>query len=242
MDDNQRLFLPSGYVANRPQSADSAGADYWGDHPTYRSLHFQAPVYRLAARRARQLGARVVVDIGTGSGDKFARFFGQIPNCSLMGIDQQSGIKLASRRFGNIQWIAGDLESAEVWTQLDRIMPDLVLCADVIEHVVDPEALLSRLRRYLRGGVLIMSTPDRNLVEGNPPLGPPINPLHVREWTAPEFRKLVLRNGFSVVRDHHLLPREYSLNHVEAARVVRRLLRGQVVPDTRHCQVFELIA
>ena len=70
---------------------------------------------------------------------------------------------------------------------------DLVICADVIEHVKDPERLLDRLEE-LCGRCLILSTPARDLVPYvKNRLGPPLNPYHYREWSRFEFAEFVAR-------------------------------------------------
>jgi SAM-dependent methyltransferase len=47
-------------------------------------------------------------------------------------------------------------------SDLDDAGYDLILCTEVIEHIVDSQAALREMRRLLRpGGVLILSTPQR---------------------------------------------------------------------------------
>jgi hypothetical protein len=68
---------------------------------------------------------------------------------------------------------------------------DLVICADVIKHVDDPDALIGFLVKRARYWIVV-STPDRDLMYGYRLInkhyhGPPKNPSHIREWTMPEF-------------------------------------------------------
>ena len=233
------LFLPVGYRENPPQSADSAGAPYWGD-PTENDVRYQVPVYRYAQRRTRQLRAETILDVGSGSGDKLAEFFGALRGVRIVGADQPSGVEIARQRFRDLEWVSGDFESPDFWQELRQISPDIIICADVIEHLEDPIQFLDRLRAISANGRLIMSTPDRGKL-GSAPLGPPANPRHVREWTMQELAQLVEANGFRIVTQKSLLPRRYTVSRTEFNRVAWRLLHGQAVPDPRSCQLLELV-
>jgi SAM-dependent methyltransferase len=64
---------------------------------------------------------------------------------------------------------------------------DLAVSFETIEHLPDAAALLVELRRVLRpGGCLVLSTPNRAF------RGHTDNPFHVREFTGPELRDLLL--------------------------------------------------
>ena len=64
----------------------------------------------------------------------------------------------------------------------------VVICADVIEHLLDPRPLVALLAAcYQRGAIVITSTPDRLRVRGAEHRGPPPNPSHVREWAIQEY-------------------------------------------------------
>lgn len=87
---------------------------------------------------------------------------------------------------------------------------DLVVCADVIEHVADPDALMRFIARVAKDRVVI-STPDRDLVYAGRTryrFGPPANPAHVREWNMDEFNRYVAR--FLQVEKHVISNREQA--------------------------------
>jgi SAM-dependent methyltransferase len=234
------LFLPPDYRTNRPASADSAGTPFWKDGLAQNDVRYQVPVYRLAAKLARRIDPHVIIDIGCGSGDKLAEFFGT-SRARVVGVDQESAIYLARSRFPRVEWVSADLETDDVWQQLTALRPGLVICADVIEHLADPLNLLTRLRVLSAAGVVLISTPDRSRLDV-PQSGPPGNPRHVREWSAPELAQLVTANGFEVMAHHHLLPRRYSPTVLELKRVVHRALHLRAIPDRRCNQALELRA
>lgn len=62
---------------------------------------------------------------------------------------------------------------------------DAIVSSDVIEHVKEPDRLLTEIRRVLKpGGAVVISTPIR-LTEL------PLDPMHVVEWFPDEFRKII---------------------------------------------------
>jgi SAM-dependent methyltransferase len=80
---------------------------------------------------------------------------------------------------------------------------DLVVSFETIEHVPDAEALVREIRRVLKpGGHLMLSTPNRDF---GPPSRHANNPFHIREFTAPELRDLLMAS-FTHVRIHGQRP------------------------------------
>jgi SAM-dependent methyltransferase len=237
------LFLPYGYRTNPARSADAAGTPFWTpEAPTGgNDVRFQDPVYRWAARLLRQGTVRApVVDIGCGSGHKLVQRIAPVTE-QWLGVDQPSGIATASATFPEGRWLAADLATDEAWAEIETHQPGLVLCADVIEHLTDPYALLDRLHA-LAGpdGLVLLSTPNRSMLDDVPPLGPPRNPRHIREWNEDELRLLLEATRFEVVASRHLLPRRYSPTVLEAKRTVHRALHRRMVPDRRSCMAFLL--
>jgi 2-polyprenyl-3-methyl-5-hydroxy-6-metoxy-1,4-benzoquinol methylase len=147
------------------------------------------------------------MDIGCGSGDELERQV--VPAAErVIGVDQPSGISLAAARFDSVEWCAGDFAEPGLRDQLRENAPDLVLCADVIEHVEHPAALLDGLRGLLRDeSVAVISTPDRARWRDARPLGPPLNPRHVRERSAEEMELLLESADLEIVERRHVLPR-----------------------------------
>lgn len=80
---------------------------------------------------------------------------------------------------------------------------DAVVSFETVEHVADPERFVEECRRVLRpGGVLLMSTPNREL--WSPRTSKPVAAHHVREFSRKEF--LALLGGFGDVELFGQLP------------------------------------
>ena len=187
-----RLFLPSGYEA-RHQS------DYHDDRPDG-EIEYQPGVYARAARIGRHRGARTIIDVGCGHARKLAALH---PRFRLVGIDIGPNIEFCRERYRFGEWIEHDLEtSAALPLEAEQLSGAVIVCADVIEHLVDPEPALRNLKAASdRADALLISTPDRDRVPDQPPLGPPANRNHAREWSRRELATLLRWCGFE---DGHL--------------------------------------
>lgn len=235
---SDHLFLPWRYRENPPASSDRTGHAFWEGGTERNDVRYQDPVYRWAATLLRRQPSRLL-DVGCGSGDKLVRHLADHAS-EWLGVDQPSAIGLARRRFPGGSWLAADLTDESTWHELESFGADLVICADVIEHLEDPYELLRRLRRVASGGRLLLSTPDRSRLEGADRFGPPANPRHVREWSEPELRLLLDAAGLEVVAVRHLLPRRYSPTMLEAKRLAHRAFHLRAIPDRRTCMAFLL--
>ena len=69
---------------------------------------------------------------------------------------------------------------------------DAVVCFEAIEHVEDPEALVSEVERVLGGrSIFLVSSPDRSIYSDR---AGHQNPYHLAEMTRPEFETLLERH------------------------------------------------
>jgi ubiquinone/menaquinone biosynthesis C-methylase UbiE len=74
---------------------------------------------------------------------------------------------------------------------------DVVVSFETIEHIVEHDSFLSEIKRVLKkGGMLIISTPDKSIYSERDPE----NPYHVKELATDEFRELTSRHfRFSIL-------------------------------------------
>lgn len=159
---------------------------------------WQNEVYLKARAIADDRGFRTVLDIGTGSAYKLVKYFAEF---ETLGMDLPRTVKWLRRTYPTRQWT-------------DRFEPytgfDLVICADVIEHIPDPDQVLDLIEKC-RPKVAVISTPDRSLLKRGLS-GPPGNKAHVREWDFEEFAMYIGRR-FRVV-DH------FISNRIQATQVI----------------------
>jgi hypothetical protein len=118
------------------------------------------------------------------------------------------------------------LDDLAVWEHVSRLKPQLVVCSNVVERLLDPRRLLSGIRYAVsEGGMALISTTDRSKHRPETAMGPPSDPHHIREWCAEEFALLLESCGFEILRIVH--QRSSMAFLVETARPMR-VLRDDV--------------
>jgi SAM-dependent methyltransferase len=95
---------------------------------------------------------RLVVDIGAGRGDDLAALHRAISNplCYLRGVEPNE--RLRNRINDELCVCVADVEDADVEDA------DLLICIDVLEHVVDPEGWLGSIARRAKVGCILVET------------------------------------------------------------------------------------
>jgi len=154
-----------------------------------------------------------VIDVGCGSGYKLIKILGDF---NTIGIETEPCYSHLNINYPLRRWLlSGEKEKSFIlYDEMTR--PDVVICSDVIEHIINPDILLDYLLS-LNSKFYIISTPCRNILCNHPKFsniykkswnGPPINTCHVREWTIEEFKQY-MSNKFDVIRSY------YGKNQIE---------------------------
>lgn len=193
--------IKPGYRARREAlTLEHDAGDYWTPARIAAADLYQHDVYELARDCAERMGGGLrIADVGCGYPRKTMRL---APFAlAVTAFDQPTLASVVARDFPSLRFRPIDL--ARPGAAKEHF--DLVVCADVIEHLLDPDPCLGFLRDLLGShGILILSTPERDRVRGVHCLSSD-KPEHVREWNADEFGRYVRSRGFDVV-DHLLLP------------------------------------
>lgn len=136
--------------------------------------------YRFAAPSVKGLR---VLDIACGEGYGAAGLL-RAGAASLTGVDvSPQACAHAARRYG-LNTRVGDAENIP----LADASVDVVVSFETIEHLAHPEVFLTECARVLvRGGKLIVSTPNREIYDELAPN----NPYHLKELNRKEFVELL---------------------------------------------------
>ena len=197
-----RFGLPAGYQSNL-RGPRSTLSDYWNPIRVRESRRFQHHVYRWAADLVARYRLQRVVDVGCGSGWKLMHHLGPT-GATLTGMDTPQAIAVARDLGVSANLVEIDLEAP---SQSDVPRADLLICADVIEHLVDPDPAVEFMRcaAGVRGWILI-STPERCRLRGR---GTVVcgKPDHVREWSRRELLAYLRSRGLRVVQSR-LVPQD----------------------------------
>lgn len=205
MADLQNYFIKPGYRPNLQQNTFDASRDetYWTQERLELGATYQFDVYVAVIERMLADGRRNLLDVGCGPPQKLNRLLkGNALDVCL--VDQPSTSPLADRLLPRARFVGSDLESIDL--DLGARF-DAIVCADVIEHLVDPDSCLAFIRRHLaEDGLLFISTPERDVLRGEDCMESR-HAMHVREWNRAEFRMLLESRGFRIER-HILLPQQ----------------------------------
>lgn len=200
-------FLPYGYKHSQDINAthdDNRTEFYWDEYRRGISKYYQLPVYQLAKKYSRKNSK--IADIGSGPAYKLANIFRGHPN--LFAYDQANAIKIVKNLYPHIKSYAVDFESLDIHSYEQA---DIVICADVIEHVTNPDLLLGFIQSILSSsGLLIISTPCRKRLRGKYSLSSP-KKEHIREWSADEFICYLQSLGFCVKSHRFSMQFPFSL-------------------------------
>lgn len=189
----ETYFIRNGYRSRKE-------VEYFIDE-TDDTVTWQPDVYPYAATRAKEFGRDVVIDIGCGRAGKLASLAYGYPDWTFIGVDFGDNFVWCRDNHPFGEWIEVDLESAErLPIDASLVRRSIVICSDVVEHLLDPAPVLSLVHGLLveGGAVAVLSTPARECRSGYSAPGPPRNPSHVREWASDEFQALLTASGFEI--------------------------------------------
>ncbi len=172
---------------------------------------YQRDVYKFAGELAQKHNLNSYLDVGCGYPSKIKEFIH--PHIKdITGLDLAEVVDQA-KDIGFGTWKATDLEKN---FNLERKF-DLIVSADVIEHLQNPIKLLDSIRKHCTDDTyVIISTPDGDTTRKIH--GRPSNSLHVQEWNTEEFVALLKAYDFEVLEkktaiEHYNLKETYIGNY-----------------------------
>ena len=202
-------------MTSPPASVDDVGAfndrlarehsidDYYARSPLPIRLIEQK---RLAIIRemAGESAGLDLAEVGSGGGHVLRMF----PRAHLTAIDV-SDVFLETARKNlegyDVRFIKGEVDKLDLPSEsFDRI-----ICTEVLEHTVDPEAILATLARLLRpSGVAVITVPNDPLIDGlkgiirRTPVGYVLRDkiqwggdiYHIHKWKPAEFERILARH------------------------------------------------
>jgi SAM-dependent methyltransferase len=169
-----------------------------------RCWHIQRELRTWIAQR-RQAGSPVeaIYDAGAGFGQYSYWLSGKLPDARIVAIDvKEEQVADCNDFFQRIGRPQVKFEAGDVTTFQQPDTFDLVVCVDVMEHIVEDEAALRCYSTSLKpGGMLIISTPsDQGGSDVHEEGEGSFIEEHVRDgYNIDDIRAKALRNGFSKV-------------------------------------------
>jgi 2-polyprenyl-3-methyl-5-hydroxy-6-metoxy-1,4-benzoquinol methylase len=133
------------------ETYDRLWTDTWGDQQRFGPVHRRQR--EALIRLIGSLDVSSVLDVGCGSGDNLVALSEAFPRLLLAGVDvSPQALTIASRRLPTASFRPLDAQTEK----LDQRF-DLVLCNQVIEHLVDDISALRNLASMAKQWVLVAS-------------------------------------------------------------------------------------
>jgi 2-polyprenyl-3-methyl-5-hydroxy-6-metoxy-1,4-benzoquinol methylase len=204
---------------------------YWTEIRIKMSYRYQYDVYKLASKIANKISANSVLDVGCGVATKLNLFFGN--SFSVYGVDQKSAIEICQKKYKKGVYLEEDFESPSLKIKKFIQSADLIICADVIEHIYNPDNVLTYLREFSDAQTtIVISTPDREALVGKQAISPG-NPYHIREWSSDEFKVYLENFGFEIL-DHKTLPAfRFQVDKITVKYWIKKLKKGLPIADNQ---------
>lgn len=197
--DKNNYFIKKGYKRNDKRGKETM---FDGMQDSVKdSMVSQYRVYENAAKIIKKNNLKSVLDIGCGVGAKLKLLIYPLTE-DITGIDEKATIKWCKQYYFWGKWYVDNLENPKL--KLNRKY-DLIICSDVIEHLLHPERLLEMIKKCSHSKtIIILSTPDRDAIYGCKHMGAPRNLYHYQEWNRKELRQYMEHEGFTIIGHYNV--------------------------------------
>jgi 2-polyprenyl-3-methyl-5-hydroxy-6-metoxy-1,4-benzoquinol methylase len=151
-----------------------------------------------------------VLELGCSTGF-FSKYLRQMRACSVVGLEVDPVAAAEARKFCN-EVLLSDLNSAEWMKGLPRQAFDVILMGDVLEHLIEPQAVLEQIQPMLAPNAsIIISLP--NIVYWGTRLKilfgrfeyesfGILDHTHLRFFTPKTAQKMIESAGYEIIRFH----------------------------------------
>lgn len=196
--DPKNFYIKNGYENqainyNDPENRED---DYWSKGRQSINILFQQDTYRYAREIIKKYNIESVADVGCGVGEKLNKFISPL-DTTVVGIDLPESINIAQKKYTG-EFIADNFDND---IPLVKRKFDLVICSDVIEHIVNPDTLINYIKKITHSNSLIIfSTPERDYHRGFDCMKSN-KPEHIREWNTLELKNY-LESRSLTVKEH----------------------------------------
>lgn len=171
---------------------------HWADYADSASLNPGQALRRRVIHSLLRVPAESarILDIGCGQGDLIEELRRRHIGAELCGIDySRHGVEVAARKVPSATFLQCDLLSGAAPPPAFEGWATHAVCSEVLEHVDEPEVLLTNSRAWLAPGCRLVVT-----VPGGPMSAFDRHIGHRQHFTTESLRRLLTGSGFRVER------------------------------------------
>ena len=135
-----------------------------------------------------------LLDVGCGTGDFALAFQKAFPQGLYLGMDvSRVGTEICRAKVPGARFETVDLMQADTVAAADLGWANAVICSEVLEHVDEPEKILTNLKPYLaRNAVMLITVPGGPMSAFDKHIG------HRRHFTNLDLKNLLEAAGYQV--------------------------------------------
>lgn len=130
------------------QNSKNLNEEIWTlSSDSVRTIKEKGPVSRhlrnILLNLTKEIEFKSILDIGSGDGTVLNFLHHEYPKVKCRGIDiSDKAVDLATKNYPDLQFYVSDISK-----NYPKIKSDLVICLDVIEHIVNDDLVLENIRR-----------------------------------------------------------------------------------------------
>ncbi|MBU0593624.1 MAG: class I SAM-dependent methyltransferase [Gammaproteobacteria bacterium] len=169
------------------------------------SYHIEPDADTTATKILRLIGQnRRVLELGTAVGS-MTQLIREANNCTVVGMEIDPEMAKMAAPWCE-RMIVGNIESMDLTETLGEDRFDVIVAADVLEHLYDPWACLLKIRSYLRPeGFIVLSVPNvahnallAELLSGRFPYQEKglLDRTHLRFFTRSNLEEMLFASGY----------------------------------------------
>ena len=182
-------FIKPNYKPNlTTETRETKENTYWTFDRISQSYYTRYYLYKFLRKLIKKMNISSVLDIGCGYAIKLMKFIHPVCN-EVYGIDQENIINFCRKKYNLNIFLVDDIENSKL--DLKKKF-DLIISCDVIEHLLNPDKLISYIKKYSHeNSYIIITTPEREILRGKNCNYSP-KKVHVREWNKIEFNNYLI--------------------------------------------------
>ncbi len=153
------------------------------------SITEQPYAYSFTRHLGQKTGVKYIIDIGCSHHEQLVKLY---PEFQIIGIGCGENLEYCKEKYLFGKWIKVDFtKPIELILSKEVLRNSIILCTDIIEHLVNPTYLLNFLKKNMEySSIGILTAIDRDIIKKKDE-GPPLNINHIREWNFEEFKMLI---------------------------------------------------